>query len=69
MAVWMAQEDEQSRRDKQRERKAARRLHAQQAAQDKELDELGAIIKDLADAVFIANGFHQHKREWRRKRQ
>jgi len=36
--------------------------------QDTELDALGEIIRELAAATLIAHGYHQHKREWRRRR-
>lgn len=36
--------------------------------EDAELDALGDIIHELAAATLIAHGYHQHKREWRRRR-
>jgi hypothetical protein len=36
--------------------------------QDAELDAIGEIVSELAAATLIAYGYHQHKREWRRKR-
>jgi len=36
--------------------------------QDAELDALGEVISELATATLIAHGYHQHKREWRRRR-
>jgi hypothetical protein len=36
--------------------------------QDAELDALGDLIGELAAATLIAHGYHQHKREWRRRR-
>lgn len=35
---------------------------------DNILNEFADLSKVLTDAFFLANGFHQHKREWRRKR-
>lgn len=32
------------------------------------IDEISEINKDLVDALFIINGYHQHKRQWRKKR-
>lgn len=35
---------------------------------DEQLNELSELNKCLVDALFLANGFHQHKRQWRKKR-
>ena len=54
----------EKRRDGYREeqRRAAER------AVDEQIDELSEINKTLVDALFLLNGYHQHKRQWRRKR-
>lgn len=36
--------------------------------QDAELEALGEIISELAAATLITDGYHQHKRVWRRRR-
>ena len=35
---------------------------------DAEIDEFSALVSDLTTAFLLVNGFHQHKRQWRRKR-
>lgn len=36
---------------------------------DQKIDEFSELNKTLVDALFLINGYHQHKRQWRRKRQ
>jgi hypothetical protein len=35
---------------------------------DASIDSLVALTSTLTDAVLIASGFHQHRREWRKRR-
>ncbi len=35
---------------------------------DDRINALSAINQSLVDALFLINGFHQHKRQWRKKR-
>ncbi len=35
---------------------------------DEQLNALSEINQSLVDALFLINGFHQHKRQWRKKR-
>ncbi len=35
---------------------------------DDELNALSELNQSLVDALFLINGFHQHKRQWRKKR-
>ena len=44
-----------------REREAADAL-------DERINELSEINRILVDALFLINGYHQHKRQWRKKR-
>ncbi len=55
--------------DEQEEHRAIARIErAQWQAQDAELDALSKIVDEVTAATLIAQGFHQHKRQWRRKR-
>jgi hypothetical protein len=55
--------------DEREENLALARLERERVEeQDAELDALGEIIRELAAATLIAHGYHQHKREWRRRR-
>ena len=35
---------------------------------DEMIEEFAELNRMLVDAAYLLNGFHQHKREWRRKR-
>ena len=35
---------------------------------DREIDEIGEVNRNLVDMLFLINGYHQHKRQWRKKR-
>lgn len=43
------------------------RRQAQKAIDD-EIDKVTEINKSLVDALFLINGYRQHKRQWRKKR-
>ncbi len=68
VARLLAQLDHIERAERMLEREAARDWRAELALPDAELDALGAVVKDVTAATLIINGFHRHKREWRRKR-
>ena len=68
VARLLAQLDHIERAERMLEREAARDWREEIASLDAELDELGAVVKDDTAATLIINGFHRHKREWRRKR-
>ncbi len=50
------------------EREAKRRARARDTELDRAGDELGEMIKTLTTAALLAEGFHTHKRQWRRTR-
>lgn len=35
---------------------------------DEKLDEISNFNRNLVDAVYLVNGYHQHRGQWRRKR-
>lgn len=35
---------------------------------DEQIDEISELNRSLVEALFLLNGFHQHKRQWRKKR-
>ena len=49
-------------------RDAERNEHHQQATIDAEIKQHGGRLRHLVNAVLVAAGYHQHKRQWRRKR-
>jgi hypothetical protein len=63
-----AQTDEQGRAEKDEERRALRRQIEKQDAIDSRIDAVCDLTERLVTAALIASGFHQHKRQWRRKR-
>lgn len=51
------------------EREAFRRLIAEQQAIDEQIDAVGDALTALVDATLLANGYRQHRRQWRKKRE
>ncbi len=68
LAALLAKLDNQERRARERKRKADARQRAEDAAIDKRLAELEHSIRTITGAVLIAEGYHMHKGQWRRKR-
>jgi hypothetical protein len=66
LAEVYAQRD---RAEKAAEREALRREMAKQDAIDSRIDEVCRMTETFVRAVLIAAGFHQHKGQWRRKKQ
>jgi hypothetical protein len=58
-------EENETKEGKHREKE--RRLQTDRAI-DSDLDQIQKIAGLLTDALFLANGYHQHKRQWRKKR-
>lgn len=56
------------RREKKIEVECQRRQKLETEIFDEKLNELSEINQSLVDALFLLNGFHQHKRQWRKKR-
>jgi hypothetical protein len=50
----------------EKEKRKSERMKAELI--DDELNALSEINQSLVDALFLINGFHQHKRQWRKKR-
>ena len=61
----LRKEEESIKREANRERLATDL--AQQAEIDDQIDGLCADASAYVDALFLANGYHQHSRTWRRK--
>jgi hypothetical protein len=56
------------RAEKEAERERQRIERMSMAEIDKQIDEFSRMIDTLMEAELIAKGFHQHKRQWRRRR-
>jgi hypothetical protein len=63
-----AQMDEQKRKEKDAERRALRNEIEKQDAIDSRIDAVCDLTEKLVTAALVASGFHQHKRQWRLKR-
>lgn len=50
-------------------REAERSRRAEVAACDQTIAELEQLTRELMRAVLLMNGYHQHKGQWRRKRE
>lgn len=56
------------KRERQYEKQARDELWQKDSQIDAEIDNLFELTKVFVDALFLANGYHQHKRQWRKKR-
>src|SRR5262245_60325612 len=52
----------------ERERKARQRELAEEDSLDEEIDRIFAAVEEFTAERLAFEGFHQHKREWRRRR-
>jgi len=68
IAVFRAMLDKESRDEEDGRRAEARAARALDEAIDQTLEGLGGMIKTLQTAALLAEGFHTHKRQWRRTR-
>lgn len=68
IAPLCAQRDEEERAKKAAERAALRREIEKQDAIDARIDAVCKLAEKLVTAALIASGYHQHKRQWRKKR-
>jgi hypothetical protein len=64
----IAQLDELQTDEREGKRTLARIEREQRQEQDAELAALSKIVDEVTAATLIAQGFHRHKRQWRRKR-
>ncbi len=67
-ARLIAQLDELQTDEREGKRALARIEREQWQEQDAELAALSKIVDEVTAATLIAQGFHRHKRQWRRKR-
>ena len=56
------------RAEKEAERERQRMERMSMAEIDKHIDDFSKMVDTLMEAELIAKGFHQHKRQWRRRR-
>lgn len=65
----MAMQEEQERQAQREEREAWRRLMEREQAVDAGIDDIGAALGALVDAMLLVGGYRQHNRgEWRKQR-
>lgn len=65
MRLWRNQEKEEEKQRKSNEKQREKKTEAELDAAVESVCEIGEI---LTTAFFLTNGFHQHKRQWRKKR-
>lgn len=68
LADLLSQSDELYAAKAERERRLERNKREADKSLDDELDRISEINRTLVDALFLVNGFHQHKRQWRKSR-
>ena len=69
VASLVAQLDAIERTQQQAHRASAAAEGAQQDADDQQAAAVATVIATLTRGVLVANGFYQHKRQWRRRRE
>jgi hypothetical protein len=68
LTVLIGQLERGRRLERRRDRAVEAGKRLSEGAIDAELDQLSKLNKSLVDALFLINGYHQHKRQWRKKR-
>ncbi len=68
LAVLIGQLERGRRLERRQDRAAEARKRVSAGSIDSEIDQLSKLNKSLVDALFLINGYHQHKRQWRKKR-
>jgi hypothetical protein len=59
-------ENERAEKEAERERQRIERMSM--AEIDKQIDEFSRMVDTLMEAELVSMGFHQHKRQWRKRR-
>src|SRR5579871_4275907 len=67
-AEEVARQIEQQRKERQAQREAQKREQGQMSVAEQRLQEIQDLADALMRAVFIGMGLHEHKGEWRRRR-
>ena len=67
-AEFVAMQDAAERQQAEIVRNAEREERRQQDAYDREINRHSGKLRTLVSTVLVASGYHQHKRQWRRKR-
>lgn len=68
LADLASEQDKRERLQAKAQRELFRRQATEQDNIDAMVDMVGVVYSALVDAVMLVNGYHQHKREWRMKR-
>jgi len=66
-ALW-AELDAVAREERETRRAAVRAELETQREIDRAIDAAGEGVRTLTEAVLLANGYHLHKRQWRKRR-
>lgn len=68
IAVLFDRCDKDRQNLKKMEKENERRIRERSEIVDEQIEAVSEINQSLVDALFLANGFHQHKRQWRKIR-
>ncbi len=68
IAVLTARLDKMQREEREAKRAKERKEQRGFDPNDQSLDNLAQLTSTLTEAVLIAAGFHQHKRQWRKQK-
>lgn len=68
VAVFVDRYEQRERKLKKLESEKQKSERRKAEIIDEQINEFSKINQSLVDALFLINGFHQHKRQWRKKR-
>jgi hypothetical protein len=68
VAPLIETQDKWEKKKNKMKRAEMRKLRKRDEALDARINEVFAINRNLVDALFLLNGYHLHKRQWRKKR-
>lgn len=69
LAYLAAHWDNLEREQQHEERSRLNKMRAEQAASERQLADLEQTISTLVQGILLAEGYHTHKGQWRRKRE
>lgn len=68
LALAIAELDAEERERQRQEQAIVRAEQEAQRAIDRKIDEEGDLVRTLTRAVLLVSGYHNHKGQWRRRR-
>lgn len=68
LGEFVQQADEHERQQAQEKRQAWQAIVDAEKQLDAQIDEVTALVNAYAGAALLINGYHRHKRQWRKQR-